>query len=694
MHRAVLRWATHPVLLAILLGLAVAAVAPAQESSIIVPSVTNPTPAVVSPAPADPALPATSTDSSILEPTPAGEPMRIVQPGLAPSTPTPVEAGGNAAPQPASANPDGHGHDGHNHEAPLEPIQMVNPNDPVEVEPASFKGVTPGATTAAQLREAWGNPIRSTSQDGMVRHLYAIEPFEHIEVTFSGDKVASVVIRLNHAYPSTGVAKQLDLVNVRPVLVADELGNVLGQAYPERGVLFSFTAEANLEGKDRNVNQIVLEPLSADTFVLRAETYLDSRCERSLADLNQALKMNPSHARAYWLRSRVLSVLGKADESLVSSSKAVQLESANPRYRLTYARALERAGRIDEAVSEVRGAVATSDKRIHVKARALCMLGDLLVAGSKPDYRQAMSYHMEAIQLAKPFVEDRHPAIRTAAKEVLVDAHLAAAHNIAWGYWKDKDAAVTEWLRRAALNAEDLIANESGSPEYRFRVTIRALSTYVGMQGKIDPENWIDAALASGRELIDGAEDPTFKEQVQWDLGMAMYDALQIYQMRGEHDNALKYGELAIQEMELGGRQKRQTPAYAYLMGRLYFRLGAIHAVRDRDHGAAITWFDKAVPLLSQPIPPELAADLGRHGETFVSMGVSYWEVNQQQKAVEMTERGVELMEQAVRANHIKPDALAIPYGNLATMHRELGQDEKAQKFAEMASKNGNTLQR
>ncbi|NQT38911.1 MAG: hypothetical protein HQ581_15550, partial [Planctomycetes bacterium] len=368
--------------------------------------------------------------------------------------------------------------------------------------------------------------------------------------------------------------------------------------------------------------------------------------------------------------------------------------SANPRYRLTYARALERAGRINEAVSEVREAIATSDKRVHVKARALCMLGDLLVAGSKPDYKQAMTYHMEAIQLAKPFVEDRHPAIRTAAKEVLVDAHLAAAHNIAWGYWKDKDAAVIEWLRRAALNAEDLIANESGSPEYRFRVTIRALSTYVGMQGQIDPEKWIDAARASGRELIDGAEDPTFKEQVQWDLGMAMYDALQIYQMRGEHDNALKYGELAIQEMELGGRQKRQTPAYAYLMGRLYFRLGAIHAVRDRDHGAAISWFDKAVPLLSQPIPPELAADLGRHGETFVSMGVSYWEVNQQQKAVEMTEHGVELMEQAVRANHIKPNALAIPYGNLATMHRELGQDEKAQKFAEMASKNGTTLQR
>ncbi|NQT39854.1 MAG: tetratricopeptide repeat protein, partial [Planctomycetes bacterium] len=368
LRRATLRWATHPVLLAILLGLAVAAVAPAQESSIIVPLIANPAPAVVSPAPANPALPATSTDSSILEPMPAGEPMRIAQPGLAPSTLTPVEAGGNAAPQPASANPDGH-----NHEAPLEPIQMVNPDDPVVVEPASFKGVTPGATTTAQIREAWGNPIRSTSQDGMVRHLYAIEPFEHIEVTFSGDKVASVVIRLNHAYPSTGVAKQLDLVNVRPVLVADELGNVLGQAYPERGVLFSFTAEANLDGKDRNVNQIVLEPLSADTFVLRAETYLDSRCEQSLADLNQALKMNPSHARAYWLRARVLSVLGKADESLVSSSKAVQLESANPRYRLTYARALERAGRINEAVSEVREAIATSDKRVHVKARALCM---------------------------------------------------------------------------------------------------------------------------------------------------------------------------------------------------------------------------------------------------------------------------------------------------------------------------------
>ena len=167
---------------------------------------------------------------------------------------------------------------------------------------------------------------------------------------------------------------------------------------------------------------------------------------------------------------------------------------------------------------------------------------------------------------------------------------------------------------------------------------------------------------------------------------MALYDAVQICQMRSDHDNALKCGQQAAEYLAKANETK-QSPSSAFMLGRLYFRLGTIHAVRDHDHRAATVWFDKAIPLLERPSPDDLGPDLGRHGESFVSMGVSYWEADQQRKAVELTEKGIKWMEQAVKQGTLDPSALAVPYNNLAAMHRKLGSIDLADRFQEMASR-------
>ena len=59
---------------------------------------------------------------------------------------------------------------------------------------------------------------------------------------------------------------------------------------------------------------------------------------------------------------------------------------------------------------------------------------------------------------------------------------------------------------------------------------------------------------------------------------MALYDAVQICQMRSDHDTALKYGEQAAEYLAKANRRK-PSPSSAFLLGRLYFRLGAIHAI-------------------------------------------------------------------------------------------------------------------
>ena len=122
-------------------------------------------------------------------------------------------------------------------------------------------------------------------------------------------------------------------------------------------------------------------------------------------------------------------------------------------------------------------------------------------------------------------------------------------------------------------------------------------------------------------------------------------------------------------------------------MGRVYFRLGTIHALSDHDHRSAVGWFEKALPLLERPSPSELAADLGRHGEAFVSMGVSYWEVGQRERAVALTEKGIRMMEQAVEQHTFDRALLAVPYNNLAAMHRALGSPVRAKQYQEMAAR-------
>jgi len=580
-----------------------------------------------------------------------------------------------------SATPDTQGDD-----SALQPIPDPLDTSAVKIETASFNKVRPGVTTMAQVEESWGAPREIRKQGNGMAHLYGVAPFNRVEVNFYRNRVTSIIIRLDRVFPAKTIAEQLELTDVRPVLVSDDRGEILGQVYPERGVLFAFEPGDAPGRASMKVAEIILEPVSAEAFVLRAETYLESQPESSLLDVQNALKLEPGNARAHWLHARLMIAAGDDDRSATAAAEAVRLDPDNPHYLVTYAQVLSRLGRQKEAILQAGKAVRISRRRPHVKARALCLLGDLIASGPTPDYNDAIRYHMQAVKTADALSADPHPAIRLAAKEVLVDAHLAGAYDIAWGSWKQKNDAVGVWLERASQYADDLIENEGSGEDLRLRVAVRALGTCVGLRGAVDPADWIEKVLHNGKELVAAADDPKHKAQLQWDIGMALYDTLQIYQMRSDHEAALRYGEQAIEYLE-SGKGQAQVAEAGFLLGRLYFRLGAIRAIRDENHRAAISWFDKAAPLLKKPLSDRTFTSLGRHGETFVSMGVSYWETGQRQKAVELTEFGVELMERAVKQGTLDEIALAVPYTNLASMHRQLGADDTADEYQQMATK-------
>ena len=75
----------------------------------------------------------------------------------------------------------------------------------------------------------------------------------------------------------------------------------------------------------------------------------------------------------------------------------------------------------------------------------------------------------------------------------------------------------------------------------------------------------------------------------------------------------------------------------------------------------------------------------GSIGDRLVSMGVSYWQDGKREKALQLTQRGAELLKHAVSLGNRKSDSLAIPYANLASMHDVLGHKAEAARFTKQS---------
>jgi hypothetical protein len=236
----------------------------------------------------------------------------------------------------------------------------------------------------------------------------------------------------------------------------------------------------------------------------------------------------------------------------------------------------------------------------------------------------------------------------------------------------------------AGAYADDLLANEQGSPDLRLQICEGALSALAGIAQPPDASKWIEQLKRESKQLSSQADDEAYKAHLAWRIGLALADATEVEAARRRPDQSLDLGRMALNYLDLGGEAAQHLPLHDQQRGRLMFRLGSTFAVQRANHKQAIQWFDRAVPLLESPVP-ESALDHARLGESFVSMGVSYWEESGRPEALRLTSQGVKLMEQAVYQGSLDRSALAIPYGNLASMHEQLGDAQEAKRYSELA---------
>jgi tetratricopeptide (TPR) repeat protein len=201
-----------------------------------------------------------------------------------------------------------------------------------------------------------------------------------------------------------------------------------------------------------------------------------------------------------------------------------------------------------------------------------------------------------------------------------------------------------------------------------------------------DTESIADDVLQLGRKLLADPCDRYYANHVEWETGRTLCEAIASEIELGHADQAERLAAEGLGMLSDSLTQPDLPQRLKEVGGRLYYSTGAILAVVRSDHREAIRWYDKAIVCFPDADEVSLG-DLGEHGDRLVSIGLSYWSTGRRQEGMRLTKKGTQLIQRAVKNGTVPERALAVPYGNLSVMHKQLGNHEESKSFASMAAR-------
>ncbi|MEO2001387.1 MAG: hypothetical protein ABGW75_07145, partial [Pirellulales bacterium] len=281
----------------------------------------------------------------------------------------------------------------------------------------------------------------------------------------------------------------------------------------------------------------------------------------------------------------------------------------------------------------------------------------------------------------------RSENVRSVAQQVLLDAHLGTAQAIAQGTWQQKNRVIPKWISRANNIVEKIDSKDPSRDRLELDLTCGVLAVAAGSANSIEAVPWVKRLLATREQMNNSVTDPWRRRQVDWQVGCGLNDALEAARKRGDAEDMLDNATLTVAYLERGAEHRELTAAERRDLGDLMFQIGIMHSLRNSDHATAVTWFDKTIPLWNQNEQVVQDNELGRVGESFISMAISYWQVERRDDAIDLSRTGVDFMVEAVDREKLEEQSLSVAYGNLATMYAEQGDTEKSQAYAEMATR-------
>ncbi|WP_425396398.1 hypothetical protein [Aeoliella sp.] len=557
---------------------------------------------------------------------------------------------------------------------------------PQPPQPAVFHGIQPGVSTKKQLIDLWGTPDEvGPTETGQLMKFH-MDSFRGVEVLVEDGLVTLMKISLHAASSPDELAQKVAADPQEAVkVINDETGHVAAYAYPERGIVMVIDTSDDITPQEtEQVSEMLLQPLDAETFCLRAEQRTLGNLTLRIADLKQAVTLAPREAHAHWMLSRALTDAGLAEEAEAEAKRAVDLESDNMAYRQQWGKTLAAVGKYDNAVIITREVLDAENVATLTRAAALHEMGLLASLGDASIAGKAVGFHNMAIAEADKLATSDNAGERREAKRLLVGAHLAIAIEISHRDYEDNMDNVAQWVTRASALAEELIENDGGDLGLRITVAERSLAALASFKPSNNPEPLIHEIEETLKEIKSQTDDPLWMDQLEWTIGVAYQHALEIEHHRRHPKQALEYSEKAIELMADKAEARRELASTEQVIGKLYFHIGAVHAVHESEHGEAVEWYDRAFPLMVNDKPKSELLVPRHEGEALVSMAVSYWDQDDQDRAIKLTEMGADLIEQAVTGGVITKENLAVPYGNLAAMHKQLGNTAEAQRYAKL----------
>jgi tetratricopeptide (TPR) repeat protein len=571
--------------------------------------------------------------------------------------------------------------------------------DSVTFEAVKFQGISVGKSTKNELIAAWGEPAdSSTTPEGDVL-VYRKSPFQAVEVLVGKNGLVSTIkVTLAAPIEYKKLSEQLSLDRIDPVTISDAADRSVGLAFPERGVMFMFTSSQPITPVDEDksaasapttVSHVIIQQIDSHMFALRAEKRLHGPYAQNIADLKTAIALEPEYANAYSLLARIYLATGQADLADAAATEACDIEPTNASYQLLRAQARELLGEYDDAVLKVRAVLDREDLTDLDRAQALHRMARLASLGDGEIASKTISFETRSIDVADKLATSKDAKERRAAKQLLVEAHIAIAEEVARQSYNQKVETLSLWVGRASGLAEDLIEKDGGSVELRLLIAQRVLAGLASFRPTLDPAPWVAEAEDAAKTMFAQSDDEMWQQHVKWELGIAYLNALRVEHTRRQTDMALKYGQEAIDNLAVGASGRQAVHSSEQLVGQLYFQMGAVYAVHKLDHAKAVQWYDKASPLLTGQRPASELYAPRREGEMLVSMGVSYWQLGNQAHALDLTQTGVGLVEAAVENGVLAKTTLAVPYGNLATMYQQMGEETNAAKYSDLAKSVG-----
>jgi tetratricopeptide (TPR) repeat protein len=591
---------------------------------------------------------------------------------LQPPAATDITAADEPAPMPSGAE-----------QSPAAPVAEPPDQTPtLSIDPASFQGVFPGKTTRDEVEASWGKGEPFARDDGTTGLFWKVEPFERVEVILDGEAVGSIMIKLAEPMSVRELATQLEIADIRTVSVLDEQGISIGEVFPERGVIFSVNPGT------QSAQAVILEPLDPESFVLRAERELEINTALATADLQYAIEIDPEHLRALRLLLALRCEQGRWTEALTLAERAEAVDPDDIWTRLKHASALTALEQTAAALEKVEGVRQQPNTSPLVVAQAERMLGRIQLGSAEPDYQKAVEHFSNAIKTASTLVNAKAESAQKAARDVLLDAHLGTALAIAKGTWQQKARVIPKWITRSeTIVNEAPVDKELEQHALELQLCRGALAVTAASTESCDPLPWVKRLLQVRAKLDGTTTDPWRRRQIDWEIGEGLSDALVATQKRGDAADMLDNATLTAAYLERGAELRQLTPTERKNLGDLLFRIGILHSLQKGDHAAAVTWFDKVLPLWEGN--PAFAHDgaTGQLGESLVSMAITYWQVNRRDDAVAINRKGIDLMMEAVEQQTLNEQSLAVAYGNLSTMYAEQGDDEQARNYAELATR-------